>query len=57
MMKALSDFVGADMSDVDRYVLKQGSTMVGESAACCMMLESKLRTCNVPENTERMNVF
>lgn len=29
MMNTLSDFVGADMSDVDRYVLKQGSTMVG----------------------------
>lgn len=37
MMKALSDFVGADMSDVDRYVLKQGSTMVGKSTTCCMV--------------------
>lgn len=30
-MKALSEFVGADMSDVDRYVLKQGSTMVSQT--------------------------
>ena len=29
MMQTLNDFVGADMGDVDRYVLKQGSTMVG----------------------------
>ena len=29
MMRTLNDFVGADMGDVDRYVLKQGSTMVG----------------------------
>lgn len=28
-MQNLNDFVGADMGDVDRYVLKQGSTMVG----------------------------
>lgn len=28
MMETLSAFVGADMNDVDRYVLKQGSTMV-----------------------------
>ncbi len=31
MMQKLNDFVGADMGDVDRYVLKQGSTMVGLS--------------------------
>lgn len=29
MMQTLNEFVGADMGDVDRYVLKQGSTMVG----------------------------
>lgn len=29
MMQVLNAFVGADMGDVDRYVLKQGSTMVG----------------------------
>ncbi|CAM9130156.1 unnamed protein product, partial [Ectocarpus sp. 12 AP-2014] len=28
MMQALNAFVGADMGDVDRYLLKQGSTMV-----------------------------
>lgn len=28
MMQALNAFVGVDMGDVDRYVLKQGSTMV-----------------------------
>eukprot|EP00903_Cladosiphon_okamuranus_P005634 g5600.t1 len=28
MMQTLNEFVGADMGDVDRYVLKQGSTMV-----------------------------
>lgn len=28
MLKTLNDFVEADMGDVDRYVLKQGSTMV-----------------------------
>eukprot|EP00752_Nemacystus_decipiens_P016359 g14628.t2 len=28
MMQTLNDFVGADMGEVDRYVLKQGSTMV-----------------------------
>ncbi|CAM9206635.1 unnamed protein product, partial [Hapterophycus canaliculatus] len=28
MMQKLNAFVGADMGDVDRYVLKQGSTMV-----------------------------
>lgn len=28
MMQSLNDFVGVDMGDVDRYVLKQGSTMV-----------------------------
>lgn len=32
MMQKLNDFVGADMGDVDRYVLKQGSTMVGISS-------------------------
>lgn len=37
MMKALSDFVGVDMSDVDRYVLKQGSTMVGENTTYYML--------------------
>ncbi|CAN0109581.1 unnamed protein product, partial [Ectocarpus sp. 12 AP-2014] len=28
MMQALNAFVGADVGDVDRYLLKQGSTMV-----------------------------
>lgn len=28
-MKTLSDFVGYDMEQTDRYVLKQGSTTVG----------------------------
>lgn len=37
MMKALSDFVGADMSDVDRYVLKQGSTMVSKTNTYYML--------------------
>ena len=31
-MEALSSFVGSDMADVDRYVLKQGSTMASEES-------------------------
>lgn len=52
-MKALSEFVGADMSDVDRYVLKQGSTMVGKLCTCCTLWEPQLRPCNVPEHAEQ----
>lgn len=40
MMESLSTFVGTDMSDVDRYVLKQGSTMA--SGAFFLLLSNAM---------------
>lgn len=40
MMESLSAFVGTDMSDVDRYVLKQGSTMA--SGAFFLLLSNAM---------------
>lgn len=35
MMEVLNAYVGTDMGDVDRFVLKQGSTMVRAQARRC----------------------
>lgn len=45
MMETLSEFVGADMSDVDSYVLKQGSTMV--SIPCFVEAAVRVVVCSL----------
>lgn len=50
MMQKLNAFVGADMGDVDRYVLKQGSTMVGRGIVVKQFSSSVNSSCSVHLN-------
>ncbi|CAM9477216.1 unnamed protein product, partial [Pylaiella littoralis] len=58
MMQVLNAFVGADMGDVDRYVLKQGSTMVcrREGKELLSFIERLAGTAKLKAETEEVQI-